>query len=504
MTVRANPSHATRGPGGPGVPFPLAWAAPRGGSRGPRVPVPAALPAALLLALLVALGGCASIDPAHTLDAGRPWIGTDGAQAPRLALTAAQQQQLAQRRDSLLAVPLDERAAVELAWQSSPAAQALLAEGWQAQARVTQEVATPRLVVALERVVRGDELSLGRSLGIGLVDWITLPARRAAARQQIEVQGLQLAQDLLALQLAARQQWLRAVAAAQLAQYHGQAREAAEAGAELARRLQAVGNFSRLQRAREQAVLTETQGQLARATLQARVEREALVRLLGLTPDQADRLQLPARLPDLPSQPLSAEAVARAAQGQRLDVALATARWRAAIGDEQRRWTAFVDAELTLSREREGLARARGAELAIALPTPDALGVQGQRLSAQALAAARRLEQTQLEAASSLRERYAVYRSAHELALHARDEWVPLRKTITDETLFRYNGMLVGVFELLAQARLQVAAVVTAIEAQRDYWLAQVALDGAIVGVPTGTAMPAAARAPAAAATNTH
>lgn len=500
MTGRANLADATRGPGGPRVPSAPAPGAARSASRA----LGGRLPAALLAALIVTLGGCASVDPAHTLDAGRPWLGADAAQTPRLALTAEQQQQLAQRRDSLLAAPLDERAAVELAWQSSPAAQALLAEGWQAQARVTQDVATPRLVVALERVVRGEELSLGRSLGIGLVDWITLPARREAARQQIDVQGLQLAQDLLALQLATRQQWLRAVAAAQLARYHGQAREAAEAGAELARRLQAVGNYSRLQRAREQAVLTDAQGQLARATLQARVEREALVRLLGLTPDQADRLQLPERLPDLPAQPMSAEQVARAAQGQRLDVALATARWRAATGDEQRRWTAFVDAELTLSREREGLARARGTELALHLPAPDGLGVQGQRLSAQALAAARRLEQAQLEAASSLRERYAVYRSAHALALHARDEWVPLRKTITDETLLRYNGMLVGVFELLAQARLQVAAVVTAIEAQRDYGLAQVALDGAIVGVPAGSAMPTATRTPAAAATDAH
>jgi hypothetical protein len=48
--------------------------------------------------------------------------------------------------------------------------------------------------------------------------------------------------------------------------------------------------------------------------------------------------------------------------------------------------------------------------------------------------------------------------------------------------LLRYNGMLVGVFELLADARAQINSVNTAIEAQRDYWLAETDLQAAING----------------------
>ena len=36
---------------------------------------------------------------------------------------------------------------------------------------------------------------------------------------------------------------------------------------------------------------------------------------------------------------------------------------------------------------------------------------------------------------------------------------MPLRKRIADENLLRYNGMLIGVFELLADAREQIASV---------------------------------------------
>ncbi len=56
--------------------------------------------------------------------------------------------------------------------------------------------------------------------------------------------------------------------------------------------------------------------------------------------------------------------------------------------------------------------------------------------------------------------------------------------------------MLIGVFELLADAREQIASVVLAIDAQRDYWLADAALQAALIGQPTaGLAFEASATA---------
>jgi hypothetical protein len=73
--------------------------------------------------------------------------------------------------------------------------------------------------------------------------------------------------------------------------------------------------------------------------------------------------------------------------------------------------------------------------------------------------AVERVAETAVNARSEVREAYEGYRSAYDIARHYRDEVVPLRQAHYRRVLLRYNGMLIGVFELLADARAQVASV---------------------------------------------
>ncbi|HET9475646.1 MAG TPA: hypothetical protein VFO82_17225, partial [Steroidobacteraceae bacterium] len=82
---------------------------------------------------------------------------------------------------------------------------------------------------------------------------------------------------------------------------------------------------------------------------------------------------------------------------------------------------------------------------------------------------------------------------------HYRDEIVPLRKRISEEVLLRYNGMLMSVFELLADSREQVAAVNAYIEAVRDFWFADADLQMALTGRSPGSTQTLRSAAPAAA-----
>jgi outer membrane protein TolC len=112
-----------------------------------------------------------------------------------------------------------------------------------------------------------------------------------------------------------------------------------------------------------------------------------------------------------------------------------------------------------------------------------------------------RAAQTAIDARSEVREAYTGYRSAWDIARHHRDEIVPVRQRIAEENLLRYNGMLIGVFELLADARAQIASVNGYIDALRDFWIAQADLDMALIGkpslaVPGGPAAAAAAGSP--------
>jgi outer membrane protein TolC len=121
------------------------------------------------------------------------------------------------------------------------------------------------------------------------------------------------------------------------------------------------------------------------------------------------------------------------------------------------------------------------------------------RAEAVYLQAASRLAESAINARSEVRETYAGYQARYDIARHYRDEVVPLRKRISDEDLLRYNGMLVSVFELLADAREQVNAVNGYLEALRDYWVAETELQGALGGrlppSPSSSSVPPAAPA---------
>jgi outer membrane protein TolC len=96
-----------------------------------------------------------------------------------------------------------------------------------------------------------------------------------------------------------RKAWFQAVAATELATYMAQAQKSAEASAELARRMAAVGNMPRLAQAHAQIFYAEATAQLARARHNATAARERLARLVSL-PGEELAHRLPDRLPGLP------------------------------------------------------------------------------------------------------------------------------------------------------------------------------------------------------------
>jgi outer membrane protein TolC len=126
----------------------------------------------------------------------------------------------------------------------------------------------------------------------------------------------------------------------------------------------------------------------------------------------------------------------------------------------------------------------RGYELELPIPIFDFGDAMRARSQSTYMAAVHRTGQLAVEAGSQVRESYGAYRTAFDLARHYLDEVVPLRKAISEENQLRYNGMFISVFELLADAREQVASVSQAIDAQRDFWLADAALQAVLIGKP--------------------
>ena len=438
------------------------------------------------------LAGCASVDMDRAVqDANQS---TRDFTQGKLELSRTDDRRKARQQLSaqLLGKPLSMDDAVQLALANSPAMQSLLAQSWADLAVATQigRIANP--VFTFERIRMGSELELGRLLSVGLLDILTLPYRQEISRNQVAQARIQLSANVVEQVGQVRQAWVRAVAARQLLEYAEQVNKTAQASAELARRMQQVGNFTKLQRARQQVFYADSAAQLASARHADTAAREELVRLLGLDDAQAGQLQLPERLPELPKEPRGATEVSASTAQQRLDVQLARLQLDVA-GRSQglSLLNSLVDVEAGVRRdtvfENDGSGERstrKGYELAIRLPIFDAGAVQRAAMNATSLAAANRYDSVTRSVSSQLRESYSAYRTAYDLARHYRDEIVPLRKTMAEENLLRYNGMLIGVFELLADTRDQIGSVMQAINAQQQFWLADASLSAAVIGKP--------------------
>jgi len=188
----------------------------------------------------------------------------------------------------------------------------------------------------------------------------------------------------------------------------------------------------------------------------------------------------------MPMEPTNAE---QTALDRRLDVQLArgsTAALASNLG--LTRATRFINVlEAGYTNESEtGERRKNGYEIEVSIPIFDWGDAKLKRAEATYMQSVLRTSQVALAAQSEVRESYQAYRTTYDIARHYRDEIVPLRKRIADENTLRYNGMLIGVFELLADAREQIASVNGYLEALRDFWLAQADLDLAINGLPPG------------------
>jgi outer membrane protein TolC len=311
--------------------------------------------------------------------------------------------------------------------------------------------------------------------------------------------------SVLTLAGETRNAYVLAVAAQESVRALQQVKAAALAGAELAERLQQVGNINKLQLAREQLFAQDAALNLARAEQTQAATREQLTRALGLWGEQARLLaqRLPANLPDLPAAPLEQADIEQSAMAQRLDVQAARqAALQTAHNLGLTRSTRFVNVlELGLLRSTSNeLPSQRGWEVSVELPLFDGGGARVAKAEAVYAQSLHQAAFVAINARSEVRQAYLAYRSAYDIARFHVEQMLPLRQRVLDESGLRYNGMLIGVFELLADAREQVNSLYAALAAKRDFWLAQANLDQALIGraeLPSmvDTAAPAAARA---------
>jgi outer membrane protein TolC len=411
----------------------------------------------------------------------------------------ADQHKVDQRIKELLQKQLSVDDAVQVALFNNKGLQASFYELGISEADLVQAGRLPNPRFAMLYAKNGGEYKIEQALTFNIFSLVTMPKAKEIEGRRFEQTQRQTILEVLRLANETRKAYYVAVAADQGERYMQQVMTAAESSAELARRMKQAGNWSALDQAREQGFYADAALGYARAK-QSRINAyEQLTKLMGLWGQQT-QFKLPERLPDLPGTAEEQGNIEQMAMEQRMD--LQTMKLQTEALAKQlglTKTTRFINVlEFGPARVLEGRrseSYKNGFEIAFELPIFDWGDARVARAEAIYMQAVNQVAETAINARSEVREGYTRYRSSYDIAKHYRDEIVPIRKRISDENLLRYNGMLISVFDLLADARSQVASVNSYIESLRDFWLSQSDLEMSLIGKPNFSDMGSTAMA---------
>lgn len=399
---------------------------------------------------------------------------------------------IAQRVAELLRLPFSVDSAVQIALLNNRGLQASFAELSITEADLVQAGRLPNPTFSMLRASKvaadGSDYKIEQTLLFNLFSLVTMPQRRAIEQRRFE--QTQRAVSLAMLKLAAetRKAYYNAIAAQESVHYARQVNQAAQASAELAKRMLQVGNLNKLQNAHEQGFYAEAGLNLRRTEQQLVLAREHLMRLLGLG-GHDDKVDLPEHLPDLPQVVIALPDAEKTAIAQRLDIQIMRIEVAALAKNlGLSKTTRLINVlEFGPVRVLEGTADSgykKGYEISFELPLFDWGTAKVAKAEALYMQAIDRAAEMAVNARSEVRDAYSQYRASYEMARHYRDEILPIKKRISAENQLRYNAMLISVFDLLVDARSQIASVNNYIEVLRDFWIAEANLQMALLGKP--------------------
>jgi outer membrane protein TolC len=387
----------------------------------------------------------------------------------------------------LLGRTLTADAAVQIALLNNRGLQAAYNELAIADAQRVGESLPPNPTISIRRISGPAALEVERQIVADIIALATLPVRSEIAAMRFRQAQLRAAKETLRVANEARRAYYRAVAAQELVRFLAESQSAAEAATKFAARLGETGAMNKLDQAREQVFYADLTAQLATARQRASSERETLIRSMGLWGSNLD-FKLPNALPGLPGRVQTLAGIEMEAIRRRVDLQMSREELAALAKSfdltQASRFINILDAGYAdkLEKRTDERIRMRGFDIALQVPLFDFGEVRVREAEAVYMQAVNRLLELAVNVRSEARDAYRVYRSAYDIAGHYNREVLPLRKIISDETLLRYNAMLIDVFALLAEARQRIAATITAIEAKRDFWLATADLKAAVAG----------------------
>lgn len=448
-------------------------------------------------ALIAGLAGCASVPPNNGFDAVANRVSETGLSAPVWPGVTRTEAEAEARVQALLAQPLTEAAAIELALLSN---RGLRAEylGLKAAAGDYQDQASlPNpFVSALVLDVEDEPVTnLSYGIGIDLLDVLFLPRRMKAAGQSFEAEQAETAAAVIDFIGEVRVAFYDTVAAQQMADLMDQADAAAGASVAVAEALFEAGNIAQVERDRERFLAAEMKLEAMQAQAALAAARERLNARLGLDGDAAASWTIPGRLANPPRDETFAPvdiagSLHLAASEARIDAAGARLGLDAVS-------SLIGELELEFERERDHGDWENGIGVMLELPLFNWGGGARQAAGARLEAMVQQRLADRVELRAEARRLTAELEAARAAALFQRAELLPLAGRVMQGAQLDYNAMQIGVFALLDAKRDQLAAGRNYVAALQTYWSLKARYDQLSAGGSVG-AMQMRAAAPAA------
>jgi cobalt-zinc-cadmium efflux system outer membrane protein len=317
-----------------------------------------------------------------------------------------------------------------------------------------------------------------------IVDLALLPRRREAAERSLDAAKARLTSRIMEAAREARAAFVEYQTILFLLENKKELADCREAALDVARRMVAAGNMTALELSAFEQRHHATQLELAATQVDARSKREAVNRVMGLHEDT-----------DWKARPTGASVVetisvpAAGSDRSALDASLELSAQRSEI-EALARQRGIAQTKSFLPEIKIGVDSERdpdhewavGPALVLTVPVFD----QGQAgiaaVDSQMQASWSRYAETAVAIASATRTALTRVDALQQSLRTQQEGVVPLRNKSLEETLLQYNGMLVGVFELLLAKEQTIEAEVRLAELTREYRLALLGLQHLLAG----------------------
>lgn len=315
---------------------------------------------ALCIAGLLALGGCATVDPRLVYDRAAEHVRQATGQE---SLYRPGDEEIVERKiEELLAGGLTADEAVQVCLLNNPRLQAAFFDVGIARADVVQSglLSNPSLGVSLRLPSGGGLANLEAGLAQNIVDLWQIPARKRVAERTLDRAVLELARQAGVLATEAKTAYYHAVAADRAQTITSENLDIVRQLLDLTLARQEAGVGTGVDVNLSRSELRETELVLRSAKLAAFVARSELATLLGLTMSP-DNLELTEALPGPPEWTLTVERLLETARAWRLDIKAANQALEAAAANVKlERLRVFPVVELGFELERGERKRSRG------------------------------------------------------------------------------------------------------------------------------------------------